>query len=264
EASMLDTFFLESDPFVFLIVLLPLTLVALALGYGLTIRYGKPQDGHAETAFGLGQRAIFGLIALILAFSFSFAAQRFQARHDLVVNEAEAISTTYLRADFLPAAQRSRFRRSLIAYDKTRLETYADVSNALAEGRATDRGTALQTQLWAIASGAARGDPRNPFYNALTSSMNETIDVSEQQAAALDNHIPSAIIGLVLFSIIAGAALLGVTLGRAKSPDVILAIFFCLLFNATVFTIVDLDHPQGGFIHVDVAPLQATLDEMKP
>ena len=59
------------------------------------------QGEKAEWAFGLGQAAVFGLIALILGFSFSFAAQRFEERRALVVSEADAIRTAYLRAGFL-------------------------------------------------------------------------------------------------------------------------------------------------------------------
>ena len=261
---MLETLATRPDPLLFLIAGFPLSLAALALGYTLTVRYSRDGDEKAEAAFGLGQAAIFGLIALILGFSFSFAAERFEARRALIVNEADAVGTTYLRADFLPAAQQDRFRRILLEYTRTRLETYASVSNARAEALSIERGKVLQAQLWQIALGEARSDPRNNLYSALTSSINEMIDVSEQQVAALNNHVPIAILGFVLLCTIAGAGLLGVTFGRARSPNVILSVIFCVLFAATVFTIVDLDQAQGGFIGLDLRPLQATLDDMKP
>lgn len=69
--------------------------------------------------------------------------------------------------------------------------------------------------------------------------MIETVAVSNRQEAALNNHVP-----------------------RAKAPNPVLAVIFCLLFSATVFTIIDLDHPQGGLIGVDVAPLRNILGEM--
>jgi hypothetical protein len=251
------------DPIVYLIAVLPLSLAALALAYMFAARYSRAENEKAESAFGLGQAAIFGLIALILAFSFSFAAERFEARRALVIKEADAIGTTYLRGGFLPSGEQTYFRQDLIAYTTTRLETYANVSDVLAEERAIERGKLLQARLWAAASDAAHNDPRNLWYSNLANSVNVMIDVSEEQTAAFNNHVPRPILGLVLLCTIVGAVLLGLTFGRAKAPNAPLSVIFCVLFAATIFAIIDLDHPQGGFISVDVAPLQATLDDMK-
>lgn len=250
------------DPIIYFIVVLPLSLAAVAAGYRYAARWGQSKGEQDIWAFGLGQASIFGLIALILGFSFSFAAQRYEARRALVVNEADAITTAYLQGGFLPGAQAKRFRELLVAYTQTRLNTYAAVSDANAERRLTVTGKTLQARLWASASSAALRNPRNPFLLDLTTSVVEILDLSEQQAAALNNHVPRAIIGIDVLCTTFGAFLLGMTFGRAKSPHVVLACMFCLLFASTVFTIIDLDHPQGGLISVDVAPLQTALDDM--
>ena len=250
------------NPILYLIAVLPLSLAALTIGYRYAVGHSKRENEQEGWAFGLGQAAIFGLIALILGFSFSFAAERYEARRALVVTEASAIDTTHLRGSFLPAAQRALFRKVLIEYTRTRLKTYGDVSDAHLERRDLDEGRALQDRMWAIASSSARRDPRNPFVVDLTRSVIEVIGVSEQQAAAFSNHVPRVIIGLVVLCTTIGAFLLGMTFGRAKSPHAVLAGIFCLLFAATVFTIIDLDHPQGGLIGYDVAPLQTILAEM--
>jgi hypothetical protein len=259
---MLDAFGARPDPLVYFIALFPLSLAALAAGYAYAVRYGKGANEKSEWAFGLGQAAIFGLIALILGFSFSFAAQRFDARRALVVDEADAIHTAYLRAGFLPPARTARFRQVLIEYTSARLQTYAAVSDIRAERRSIANGESLQGRLWTMAAGAARRDPLSPFYVDLTRSVIEMTDVSEQQEAALKNHEPRPIVGIVLLSTIVGAVLLGLTFGRAKAPNALLSAIFCTLFAATVFTIFDLDHPQGGFTSVDVSPLQSTLEDM--
>jgi hypothetical protein len=259
-----DTVTSRLDPILYFIVVLPLSLAALVVGYLYASRRRKPEDEKAGWAFGLGQAAIFGLIALILGFSFSFAAARYEARRALVVDESGAIMTAYLRAAFLPAAGTARFRKLLIDYARTRLDTYAEVGEGDVRGEeeSIDRGKELQGELWAMATTAARHDPRSPFYADLTRSVIETIGVAEKQEAALNNHVPRAIIGIILLCTIIGALLLGLTFGRVKAPNAFLSVIFCLLFGATVFTIVDLDHPQGGFISVDIAPIQSTLDDM--
>lgn len=113
-----------------------------------------------------------------------------------------------------------------------------------------------------MAASTARRDPRSPFFVDLTRSVIDLIGVAEEQEAALNNHVPLVVIAIVIMSTLVGAFLLGMTFGRVESPNVLLGAIFCLLFAATVFTILDLDHPQGGFIALDVAPLQATLDDM--
>lgn len=252
------------DPIVYFVVVFPLSLIALALGYLYTSRYAKALDDKSEWAFGLGQGAIFGLIALVLGFSFFFAAGRFDSRRSLVVNEADAIRTAYLRAGFLPPDKTTRFRNILIAYTRTRLETFAKVAAGDVRGErlVDEKSTDLQGRLWLMAANAARRDPRSPFYTDITRAVIDAINVSEEQAAALNDHVPRAIIGLILLCTILGALLLGLTFGRAKAPNALLSIIFCLLFAGTVFTIIDLDHPQGGLVGVDVAPLQLTLDDM--
>ena len=256
---MFDILAEKPDPILYFIVIFPLTLIALFFGYLYAFRYGKVGPDKSGWAFGLAQGAIFGLIALILGFSFSYAAGRFEARSTLVVDEASSIWSTYLRAGFLPPAQAAQFRKILTDYTTTRLQTYAEVRNMRSVTESLARGRVLQGQLWGIASSAAR---HNFYYMDLTRSVIETIAISDRQEAALNNHVPRAIIGIIFLSTLAGAFLLGLTFGRAKAPNPVLAILFCLLFAATVFTIIDLDHPQGGFIGVDVAPLRDIYGDM--
>jgi hypothetical protein len=262
EKLMLEKLATRPDPLVYFAVVLPLSLLVLGLGYYLASHSRRPESSGHDWAFGVGQAAIFGLIALILGFSFSFAAGRYEARNGLVVTEADAIRTAYLRAGFLRPDRAAAFRAILLDYTRTRLETYALVGDVRAESRSIATSDAQQGRLWALAAATARRDPRSPFFVDLTRSVIELIDVSEEQETALNNHVPRDVLSIVLLSTLAGAFLLGLTFGRAKSRNTVLAVIFCVLFAATVFTIVDLDHPQGGFVSVDIAPLQATLDDM--
>jgi hypothetical protein len=249
------------DPIIYFIAVLPFSLLVLVLGYRFAARHGKSTNDKEGWAWGLGHTAMFGLIALILAFSYSRAADRFEARRALVVSEANAIRTAYLRAGFLPTTEALRFRSVLIEYARTCLQVYAAVNDAGAERRAIEKSEALQDRLWTIASGVARRDTRSTLLD-LTGPVIKIIDIGEQQTAAFNSHVPSVIIGLVALSTLSAAFLFGLSLGRANFPNVVLATIFCLLFSATLFTILDLDHAQGGFIGVDVSPLQSTLSDM--
>jgi ABC-type transport system involved in cytochrome c biogenesis permease subunit len=112
-----------------------------------------------------------------------------------------------------------------------------------------------------VGNGGEQGATRSPFFVDLTRSVIDVIGVSQEQEAALNNHVPRAVIGIVILCTLIGAFLLGLTFGRAKWSNGVLATMYSLLFSATVFTI-DLDHPQGGFIAVDIAPLRSLLRDM--
>jgi len=259
---MLERLAERPDPILYFIVVFPLSLIILWLGYRYAARRGGADDEKEAWAFGLAQAAIFGLIALILGFSFSFSVGRFEQRRSLVVAETEVIRTTFLRGAFLPPDKATRFRATLVDYARARLNAYGKMDDAQAEERALERCDELQAGLWEMVASTARRDPRSPFFADLTRSVIALVDVAEQQQAALNNHVPRAVIGIVVLGTLLGAFVLGLTFGRAKSPNVLLAAIFCLLFAATVFTIIDLDHPQAGFITIDIAPLQSVLDDM--
>lgn len=248
-----------------IIAVFPIALAVLAAAYVLTVRLEKENHDAeaAEAAFGLGQAAIIGLIALILGFSFAFASERYEARRALVVDESVVAGRTYARADFLPAAERARFRRTLHDYLGARLDVYDFVTNPAKESPARERSQALFDGLRTIAFESAQRDPRNLLTGALAADTVELNDVADRQTAALDNHVPTAILGLVIFCTLAGAVLLGVTFGRVKMPYPVLSIVFCLLCTATVFTIFDLDDGRRGFIRLETAPLQDVLDAMR-
>jgi hypothetical protein len=259
---MLERLAERPDPFLYFAIIFPLALAILWLGFWYAARQKGTDHEKDAWAFGVAQAAIFGLIALILGFSFSFAVGRYEVRRAIVVSETDAIRSTYLRAGFLPPAKAERFRLTLVQYTRARLTAYQNVNDARAERRALSDADELQGVLWGMAAGTARRDPGSPFFADLTRSVIDLIDVAEQEEAALNNHVPLAVIAIVVLSTLVGAFLLGMTFGRVESPNVLLGAIFCLLFAATVFTILDLDHPQGGFIAIDIAPLQATLIDM--
>ena len=109
-----------------------------------------------EKGAGAAEGAVFALLGLLIAFTFSAAASRFEERKHLVLQEANAIGTAYLRIDMLPADERGPMRELFRRYLDVRIETFSNVldGDAMREGLA--QGTALQAQIWerAMAAGA--------------------------------------------------------------------------------------------------------------
>lgn len=255
-------FFAYSVPPLFLLlILLSATLVAaeggLLLGRWISRRYGASDS----ILFGVVVGGVLGLVGLILGFSFSLAIGRFDHRESLVVAEANAAGTAYLRASFLPPAQREPFKIALRGYLAARIELY-DVY------RFQDRRIVLLAQsnryrdrMWGIITTDVNRTPQLPLMQ-LAATTNDLIDAGGEEEAWLNNRLPRELSLMLLVVVLSAAALLGYGFGLNNTTRRIMTVLFCVLVSVVVFMIFDLDRPQVGFVRVSLAPLQSTLDSM--
>jgi hypothetical protein len=113
------------DPLVFSLVLLVFLLLCVPVGRWLGPRLGKVDGDSAAPMNG----AVFALLGLMLAFTFSGAMSRFEARRALMLEETNAVGTAYLRIDLLPAERQPALRDLFRQYVQARLDTYVDVGS---------------------------------------------------------------------------------------------------------------------------------------
>ncbi len=183
----------------------------------------------------------------MLAFSFSLAASRFEARRQLVVEEANAIGTTYLRAGLLPEAQATQVRMLLNEYVATRLEVArtGDVVPAL---RRSDE---IHLQLWQIAEAAGQARADSVVVGLFIQALNETIDIhGERVLVGLRSRMPLNLwIALFLLTALSMAGV-GYHEAIVKSKRSPAALLLVCGFLTVLVLIVDLDRPLEGFITV--------------
>ena len=158
---------------------------------------------------------MLGLLALMLAFTFSMALTRFEARRDAVVNEANAIGTTALRARLLPEPQRSATLKLLREYVQIRLDIVRSGTSLIELTRAVDRSNALHEALWQQAKAMAAKDKGFIPTGMFIQSLNEMIDDQGKRLSALRNRIPNPVL-LTLFAI---ASIAGAFAGYASATD---------------------------------------------
>jgi len=224
---------------------------------------------HAQTSeekdapVGAMVAAVLGLLAFMLAFTFSMAAARFEARRQVVLDEANAIGTTYLRAQLLPEPQRTEVARLLREYVDVRLRGVQEGN--LAETVA--RSEQLHAQLWSQAAAAAeRG--RDPVTALFLQSLNEVIDLHATRVqVGLRSRIPASIWGSLFALALLGMAAMGYQAGLAatrRSPAIGLLI---LAFASAMFLIADLDRAHEGFLQVSqqaMVDLQRSMQPTQP
>ncbi len=240
-----------------------LTTVVLALAIELPFRFGKGwvrRIAVSDASWNIIQGGILTLVAFMLGISFSQAEGRFDLRRSLVVTEANAIGTTWLRAGQLSGGDAAGFRRILAEYTSVRVRAY---QRLISKEDATAQSDRDQARLWAIASSALRARPQDLGASLLMEALNDTIDVSAEQLAALTHHVPATIIGLTLGLTVLGAMLIGLGFARADSRPYVLAVSYVFATVIVISMMVDLDRPQAGFIRVPLDPLTLQLDSMR-
>lgn len=212
--------------------------------------------------FGVLQAALLGVVGLILAFGLSLAVSRYEDRRAAVVDEANTIGTTYLRAQTLSEPVRSRSLALLVSYTEStiRLSEYKPDSKEEAAAATTE--DRLQRRLWALNGQALGLAPLASAPRLYEETLNEMIDAQATRVAALNNRVPNA----VLFLEVLGAALaLGLLaaylaiVGRG-----VLAVFLAaVLVTMLLYITCDLDRPTRGPIRVPDTALKDLLTSMR-
>ena len=229
--------------------------IAVEGGYRLAKwRRRQRAETERESSVGAMVAATLGLVAFLLAFTFGLAASRFDLRRQTILDEANAIGTTYLRAAMLPEPQRSESRRLLREYVDVRL---AGVTPEKVD-QATLESTRLHSRLWAQAVAAAEKDPRSIPTGLFIQSLNQVIDLhSKRVMVGLRNRIPGTIWAALSFVVILAMMALGYHEGLSsprRSPAVLALV---LTLSAVMLLIADLDRAHTGFLRVSQ---QALID----
>jgi len=234
----------------------------LCVFVGFQLGKGSRADGGSGALNG----AVFGLLGLLLAFSFSGAAGRFEHRRDLITEEANAVGTAYLRLDLLPAAQQMALRQKMQQYLQSRLETYQHIgNNSPAALDAYQRSVQLQQQIWTEATLAAQHTGNTATLSLVSRTLNAMFDITTTRLAATRNH-PPKVIDFLLFALSWISALLaGYGMSDHKRIPWLQVIIFSAALTITIFVIRDLEYPRLGFIRVDSADqlLVETLQGMQ-
>lgn len=195
--------------------------------------------------------AVFGLMGLLIAFTFSGAAARFDEHRHLIVKEANAIGTAYLRVDLLPEKEQPVVRDDFRRYVDARLAFYRNINSDMA-GQDYARATALQSKVWRDCVSALSGSD-NAARSLTFSALNEMIDITTTRAVALETHPPAAIYVTLAVLIIGATLLAGYEMGTVPRRNWTYMLAYSVIIALAICLIVDLEFPRSGLIRVDAA-----------
>lgn len=222
------------------------TMLAFALGFQWGLRKSDSLSGR-ESQVGSIIGATLGLLAFILAFTFSLAATRFEERRSLVLEEANAIRTAYLRAGYLEDPYKSDIRKLLRDYLKSRLEGILsqNVSEVLS---VSDR---LQDELWRQTTQVALKNPNTEVVSLYIDSVNDVINIHAKRVlGSLYARIPIIIWGSLFLILFVSIGALGYITGAEKNKVILVSCILIFTLAVVITMIHDLDSPQEGFLKV--------------
>ncbi len=244
-----------------------LTLIIFAVVFGVAmvgVAAGRYLRKHSETLkepVGVLQAALLGVVGLLLAFGLTLAVGRYEDRRAAVVAEANAIGTTYLRAETLAEPVRSRSLELLRRYTDLAIRLSSEVPESSAAERTTAAEDVLQRRLWSLAGQSLVAAPVASAPRLYVDSLNATIDQQTVRISALNNRVPGSVLALEVIGAAVALGLLGMylaVLGRGLVPMVLAAVLVTMLLLVTF----DLDRPTRGSITVPDTPLKTLRASM--
>ena len=234
------------------------TIVGFVLG-----RYLRKHQEALREPFGVLQGALLGVVGLILAFGLTLAIGRYEDRRAATVTEANAIGTSYLRAQLIAEPARSRSLRLFRRYVDLAIQVSKEVPGSPGMRRTTAAEGVFQRRLWRLAGESLDAAPNASAPRLYVDSLNTTFDAQLSRLSSLTNRVPSSVLVLEVVGAAIAIGLLALhiaVLGRGLVAMIAAAALITLLLLVTF----DLDRPTRGLIQVPDTPLVAARASMVP
>ena len=241
------------SPLLFCSLLFVGMLVVIETGRRSGIRR-VPQESKAERR-GLGtiEGAVFALLALLVAFSFSGAASRFNEKRMRIAEEANAIARAYLRLELLPPQAQSELQDLFRRYVDSRLEIYRRLSNWEAAAAAMAESRRIREEIWAKALDATRLPDSHPEAGKLLLPALNSIDITTSRTMAPQIHPPRVIYGLLFGLGLIGSLLAGYRMAIDRSRSRLHILGFAVIMVTIVYVMLEVEYPQTGLIRLEAA-----------
>lgn len=225
-------------------------LAMLELGRWLGLRHRR-KEPDAVGVTGAIDAAVFALLGLLIAFTFSGGLSRFDTRRDLIVQETNAIGTAYLRLDLLPAEAQPPLRDAFRRYLDERIATYRKLPDVRASRIAALHANDIQREIWSGSVAACKAADSPSTTMLLVPALNAMFDIATTRAMATELHPPATIYVMLGVVVLISALLAGYGTSSGKTRRWFHVIGFAAIVAVTIYVILDVEYPRLGLIRVD-------------
>lgn len=236
-------------------------MAAYEIGFRLGRWWQQRTPDEKEGPTGMLVGSLLALMAFLLAVTMGMASDRFDTRRGLVLDEANAIGTTYLRAEFLPDPQREEVRGLLRVYAPLRVNI-ADEEQLFAQFRVSE---GIHARLWEITGELEVSEGDRVSFGLFVDSLNETIDLHETRLTAIEYaRVPETVLLLLILGSALTLGMVGYSAGLTRRRSPITAVVLVVVLGAVIMLVVDLDRPRTGFLQVSQQPMLDLIEAIGP
>jgi len=253
----------------FTYVIVPVFLVAMLLLMSVGHRVGTHRIHEDTESVRMGlvsvETAVFGVLGLILAFTYSGASTRFELRRTVAIQEANAVGTAWLRLDLVPQPAQADLKEKMRRYGRVHVAAYDALPDYNAFHAKLAQAKSMQSEIWVAAVAAVRDAPA-PAAQLVLPAINDLIDMTGTREALAEVRTPGAILTLLMVLAVACSFLAGYGLAGAKPTSRRLhMVGFAVVLTGVIYIVLDYDHPRMGLIRVDFADaaLESAVAGMK-
>ncbi len=219
-------------------------LLLLEVGWRLGRREHRRSGNTHVKGIGALEGAVFALLGLLLAFTFSNAADRLDVRRALAVEEANSVGVAYLRLSVLKPDDRVVLRKLFRDYGESRLLYYADFKDDAEREASFRRSQDLQQQIWAAAVTAAQAAGGGAQQGQVLEPINKMFDTATTRVAASRTHPAPEVYVMVAALVIASTLIAGFAMTAGEIRPILHAVIYAAAITATLHTIVYMEHPR--------------------
>jgi hypothetical protein len=212
-------------------------------------RYGKSENRAAGAVEG----AVFALLGLLIAFTFTSAAGQYDDRRDLIAQHVNALGTAWLRLDLLPDLDEGAIRDGFRAYLDLVIALPQAPNDPARLAQMTTEMDRVQGEVWQLAVAAANRDGRPQIATLVLPSLNEVFDLTDLRIKNADMHIHPSVFVLLIGLALLAAMLAGNGQADMAPPGVLHMVIFALLLALTLYFILDFEYPRMGLIRLDAS-----------
>jgi hypothetical protein len=227
------------------------TLICLKVGWHVARRRLNRDDGDATAGLGAVDGAVFGLMGLLLAFTFTSGATRFDHRRDLIVDEVNAIGTAWLRLDLLQPDARDDLRVLMRRYVDERIATYANVTDEAAIRRSLQQTQQAQAAFWFRLTVALKAETSLALVAHLVPAVNSMFDIAQTRILATRQHPPLAVYLMLGLLVLVSSLLAGFGMAKAAVQSTFHVVAFAAILSSSIYLILDMEFPRLGLVRVD-------------
>lgn len=238
-------------------------LVALEIGFRVGLRKREAWRDEDVSMSNVVVTSFLATFGLILAFTYAFTVSRADLRKRVIIDEANAIGTAFLRAGLVPNPESAELKKALLEYARTRVMTSETLSSRAQFKETVRRTSEAEAKLWPITERIVKSRPSSPIEALLVAAINQVLDMHTTRLAIAFDRLPQVILLMLLFVSAASLAIAGFSSGLSARFSRWRMTALAFVFAFVIFIIIDFDYPQQGFIRINQTPFLSTIAEME-